>query len=204
MFRHCKKVFDISFNVEFYQGFKFFQQDFRINLQKKTFFFCFCLLLWNSQRLERLRQLNGRAATKAATSRLLSGSDEDGKGRGKWTLRNKVAALLQLWWSIRKEKDGRRRGKWGIMLLCVCLDVKMEWNCKSQRNTHLRCLALMLRGWDKKKFVDITDTFANKKNMEPWLTINSIFKIFDNNNHFNKYTPFWPSLLLLHCSSKRL
>ena len=68
------------------------------SIYKIRHFSCFCLLLWNSQRLERLRQLNSRAAT----SRLLSGSDEAGKGRGEWTLSNKVAALLL--WSVKKKR----------------------------------------------------------------------------------------------------
>ena len=45
MLCHCKKVFDISFNVGFYQGFKFFRQDFGINLQKKTFFLFLSLVV---------------------------------------------------------------------------------------------------------------------------------------------------------------
>ena len=82
--------------------------------------------------------------------RLLSGSYEGGKGRGKWTLRNKVAALL-LWWSKWKEKRRERaRNENNRAVVCVCLDVEMQGNCKSQRNTQLQCLALMLRSWDIK------------------------------------------------------
>ena len=75
--------------------------------------------------------MNGRAAT----SGLLSGSDEDGKGRGKWTLRNTVQFYS---WSelkfvscqvmVKKEKKKRRERTRKVRnkaVVCVCLDVKM-------------------------------------------------------------------------------
>ena len=44
-FAKAKKVFEVSFNVGFYQGFKFFRQDSGINLQNKTFFLFLSLVV---------------------------------------------------------------------------------------------------------------------------------------------------------------
>ena len=148
MFRHCKKYLTFHLMLSSTRDLNFSGNEW---IYKRRHFFCFCLLLWNSQRLHRLRQLDGRAATRAATSRLLSGSDEDGKGRGKWTLRNKVAALLLLWWSKRKEKRRERtrkvRNNAVVCTLYMCLDVKIQGNCQKKSEAGVHFSVDVLSSW---------------------------------------------------------